>query len=288
MAPFKKGIAVVGSTTIDEIVDNGRRICKMGGVTTYAGLTYRRHGIRTLAVSNLAEQDLHLLDKLKAEKIAVCRGNSTCTTHFVNYIRGDERSQKLLLQADTIQAAQIRAILDQVDGLHLGPLHPGDIEWDAVNLSNSPELKIFIDVQGLTRKIDNKRISTSVSVHMDRALEIADIVKANGAEYRGVLDFYRITSSELMRRFHLQEIVVTLGAKGGFVQKPDGTAIHYPAFGIGSGVDPTGAGDVFFAAYVVSRLAAGKDILAACRHAAGIASRQVAGRYIAAGTLQLG
>ena len=287
MAPFKKGIAVIGSTTIDKIVENGRSICKLGGVTTYAGLTYRRHGIHTLAVSNLADQDLHLLDKLKAENIAVSRGNSTCTTHFVNYIKGDARSQKLLLQADTIQAAQIHAILDQVDSLHLGPLHPLDIEWDAVNLSNCPELLIFMDVQGLTRKIENNRISTSVSAHMDHALKIAHIVKANGAEYRAVLDFYRMTPSELMRRFHLQEIVVTLGAKGGFVRKPDGTAIHYPASGVGSGLDPTGAGDVFFAAYLVSRWADGKDIHAACRHAAGIASSQVAGRYITAGTLQL-
>jgi len=288
MAPFKKGIAVIGSTTIDEIVDNSRSICKLGGVTTYAGLTYCRHGIHTLAVSNLAEQDLHLLDKLKAENIAIYRGNSTCTTHFVNYIKGDARSQKLLLQADTIRAAQIHAILDLVDCLHLGPLHPLDIEWDAVNLSTCPELMIFMDVQGLTRKIDTNRISTSVSSHLDHALEIAHIVKANGAEYRAVLDFYRMTPSKLMRRYHLQEIVVTLGAKGGFVQKPDGTAIAYPASGVGSGVDPTGAGDVFFAAYLVSRWAEGKDIQTACRHAAGIASRQVAGRYITAGTLQLG
>jgi len=288
MAQFKKGIAVIGSTTIDEIVNNGRSICKLGGVTTYAGLTYRRHGIHTLVVSNLAEQDLHLLDKLKAENIAVCRGNSPCTTHFVNDINGDERSQKVLQQADTIQAAQIYAILDQVDCLHLGPLHPLDIEWDAVNLSNCPELMIFMDAQGLTRKIDSKRISTSVSAHMDRALEMAHVVKANGAEYRAVLDFYRISPSELMRRFHLQEILVTLGAKGGFVQRPDGTAIHYPATGAVSRVDPTGAGDVFFAAYLVSRWSDGKDVHTACRYAAGIASRQVAGSYIAASTLRLG
>jgi sugar/nucleoside kinase (ribokinase family) len=288
MVTFSKGIAVVGSTTIDEIVENGRSICKLGGVTTYAGLTYSRHGIHTLAVSNLAEQDLYLLEKLKSENVAVRRGNSSHTTHFINCIKGDDRSQKMLLRADTIQAAQIHAILDQVDSLHLGPLHPLDIEWEAVDLSNRPESMIVLDIQGLTRKADNQNISTSVSDHLQRALNVSHIVKANGPEYHAVLDFYRMDPSELMRRFDLQEIVVTLGAKGGFVQKRDGTAIHYQASEVGSVADPTGAGDVFFAAYLVSRWADGKDIYAACRYAAGIASRQVAGRYIAADTLRLG
>jgi len=51
MTTFKKGIAVVGSTTIDQIVAEDKNYLKLGGVTTYAGLTYRRHGIPTYIVS---------------------------------------------------------------------------------------------------------------------------------------------------------------------------------------------------------------------------------------------
>ena len=35
----------------------------LGGVTAYSGLTYRRHGINTLIVSNLAQQDLAVLER---------------------------------------------------------------------------------------------------------------------------------------------------------------------------------------------------------------------------------
>ena len=92
MNRLKNGIAVVGSTTIDQIVTENQSVFKLGGVTTYSGITYRRHGIDTLIVSNLAEQDLGIIDKLHGEKI-VCREEAEFTTHFVNYIKGDTRYQ---------------------------------------------------------------------------------------------------------------------------------------------------------------------------------------------------
>ena len=54
---IKKGIAVVGSTTIDKIVRENRSIFKLGGVTTYSGITYSRHGIDSYIVTNVAKQD---------------------------------------------------------------------------------------------------------------------------------------------------------------------------------------------------------------------------------------
>ena len=57
MKRLEKGIGVVGSTTIDKIVAEDQSYLKLGGVTTYAGITYRRHGIPARIVSNLADQD---------------------------------------------------------------------------------------------------------------------------------------------------------------------------------------------------------------------------------------
>jgi hypothetical protein len=43
---IEKGIAVIGSTTIDNIVHRNFSRFKIGGVTTYSGITYSRHGIK--------------------------------------------------------------------------------------------------------------------------------------------------------------------------------------------------------------------------------------------------
>jgi hypothetical protein len=41
-------IAVIGSTTVDKIVAQNLSFLKIGGVTTYSGITYARHGIDTV------------------------------------------------------------------------------------------------------------------------------------------------------------------------------------------------------------------------------------------------
>jgi sugar/nucleoside kinase (ribokinase family) len=52
-------------------------------------------------------------------------------------------------------------------------------------------------------------------------------------------------------------------------------------------VDPTGAGDVFFASYLVGRFLNNQNIADACRYAARTAGRQVSGKYITFDVLAL-
>jgi sugar/nucleoside kinase (ribokinase family) len=287
MKRLEKGIGVVGSTTIDKIVAEDQSYLKLGGVTTYAGITYRRHGIPARIVSNIADQDLRKINLLKAERIDVFTEATDRTTHFVNYIQGHRRYQGLPQQADPIEAGQIQAIIGRVDGLHLGPLHPLDIDPAALSLLRKSNLSIFLDVQGYTRMVKNKKVYPSVSDHLAEGLIAAQIIKANGSEYQSILDYYQMNLSELMIRFKIEESVVTLGENGGFVQKQSGETIKYAAKPVNSLVDPTGAGDVFFAAYIVSRFSNQMQIFDACRYAARIAAQQVEGKYITISQLAL-
>ena len=285
---LNKGISVVGSTTIDQIVTESRSVFKLGGVTTYSGITYRRHGINTLIVSNLAKQHLGILDRFHEEEIVVIREETEFTTHFVNYVKGDVRCQELPQQARPIGARQIRAVLDKIDGLHLGPLHPLDIELEALDLLRYSDLAIFLDVQGYTRMVKNKNVYPCVSEHMETGLSVAQIIKANAAELKIILDFYQINLAELMRRFKIEEFVVTLGENGGFVQTQNGDILQYAADIVKSPIDPTGAGDVFFAAYILARLSDKREVHDACGYASRIAAQQVAGKYITLEGLHLG
>jgi len=287
MKILKKGIGVVGSTTIDKIVAGDQSYLKLGGVTTYSGITYRRHGIPAFIVSNLAERDVQMIKNLKTEKIEVFNAASDETTHFVNYIQGDRRNQKLLQQACPIEAEQIQVMIHRVDGLHLGPLHPLDIDPAALGLLRNLNRPIFLDVQGYTRMVQNKKIYPSVSGHLTAGLISAQVIKANGIEHQSILDYYQMNLTELMVRFKIDESVVTSGKNGGFIRTQSGKTFHYAANPVSSPVDSTGAGDVFFAAYIVSRFSCQMHIPDACRYAARIAAQQVEGKYITINQLGL-
>jgi sugar/nucleoside kinase (ribokinase family) len=280
MNRLKKGIAVVGSTTIDKIISGKRSYLKLGGVTTYAGITYRRQGLPVIIVSNMAKQDEKLMDKLTAEDISVFGEESDLSTYFITHIKGDNRQLELLQRARSIRISQIRSILGKIGGLHLGPLHPLDLDSSVLASLQNSNLKIFLDVQGYTRTIKNRKIHRQVCDQMTAGLSLAHIAKANEAEYHTILSFFGMTLSELMRRFEIEEFVVTMGRGGGFIQKRNGKRFQYQAAKIKTLNDPTGAGDVFLAAYVIHRFVKKTNIPEACLAASEMAARQIEGKYI--------
>ena len=282
-----KKIGIVGSTTIDKIVTGKGSYFKLGGVTTYAGITYCRNGIPGFIVSNLADRDLNILNKLKTEKLYVFRGASDRSTYFVNHTRGHRRYQELPQKARPIAIDQIQAIIDRVNALHLGPLHPRDIDPAAFSWLHKLKLPIFLDVQGFTRRVENNKVYPFVSHHLSDAMQSAQVIKANEGEYQSILEFYQQNIVELMIRFKIEETVVTSGGKGGYVHTQDGKTFKYAAESVESPADLTGAGDVFFAAYITSRFLKQMNISEACRYAAEIAARQVAGKFISANQLGL-
>jgi sugar/nucleoside kinase (ribokinase family) len=162
-----------------------------------------------------------------------------------------------------------------------------DIDPPALSFLRHSNLAIFLDVQGYTRIIRDRRVYPEVANQLSEGLKAAQIIKANGAEYRTILDFYQLDLTDLMKRFKIQESVITLGKNGGFVQTQSGAAINYVADPVKCEVDPTGAGDVFFAAYIVSRFSNKMDIPEACRYAARCAAQQVEGNFLTINQLGL-
>ena len=282
-----KRIAVVGSTTVDKIVGQNLSFLKIGGVTTYSGITYARHGIETLAVSNIARQDQEIDARLQKENIVVFNGKTEHTTHFTNHINREGRQQELPLKARPISADQIANVLKRVNVIHLGPLHPSDIDMQAFRHLRDLNLYVILDVQGYVRSVKNQIVYPVVSKKLSDALMMAHIVKTNQTEYNAILDFYQMNLIELVTRFKIEEFIVTLREKGGFVQKQSGDKIHYDADTSMSVEDPTGAGDVFLASYIIGRLLKQINISEACTDAAKLVALQLAGNYIKKNTLLL-
>ena len=279
---IEKGIAVVGSTTIDKIIHRNLSRSKIGGVTTYAGITYSRHGIKTLVVTNVANRDREIIKRLQKESIVVCNGQTEITTHFRNTVDdgAGKRRQNILQQAASINQLQVIENLKNVGFVHLGPLHPSDIDIEAIELIDRLKRFVILDVQGLLRSVKNKIVYPAVSEHLPAAISVSHIVKANRQEYESLIDFFRMDLLELMRQFKINEFVVTSGHQGGFVQTITAEEIPYPAARVKSNGDPTGAGDIFLAAYAIGRFLNRRSIADACKYAAKLAALQIEGNYI--------
>jgi sugar/nucleoside kinase (ribokinase family) len=286
---IEKGITVVGSTTIDNIIHRNFSRFKIGGVTTYSGITYSRHGIRTRVVTNVASRDREIIRRLEQESIVVCNGQTEITTYFSNQLRDSEEKckQKILQQAAPINRNQMIKNLKDAGFVHLGPLHPSDIDSRAIDLIDPQERCVILDVQGLVRTVKNNIVFPAVSEHLPAAMRVSRIVKANRREYEFLIDFFRMGLKELIDHLKINEFVVTFGHKGGFVQTMTGEKIPYSAASVKSDGDPTGAGDVFLAAYVIGRFLKNRSIADASKYAAKIAARQIEGNYIKPDDLSL-
>jgi sugar/nucleoside kinase (ribokinase family) len=283
-----RAIAVIGSTAIDKIVQRNFSRFKIGGVTTYSGITYRRHGINTSVVTNVANRDREIIRRLQQESIVVYNGQTQFTTFFKNMIDDEgKRSQKILQQAASINREQVNENLKDVDFVHLGPLYPTDIDARAIELIDPLKHFVILDVQGLVRAVKNKIVYPAVSKSLPAAMRVAHIVKANRREYKSLIAFFRTDLLGLMRQFHINEFVVTAGHKGGFVQTERAGQISYPAAKVTSNEDPTGAGDIFLAAYVIGRFLKQRSIADSCKYAAKLAARQIMGKHIKPNDLYL-
>lgn len=276
-------VVVVGSVTIDEQVrPGGACVRQAGGVGIYGSIAFRKEGIDAAAVCNLGGHDEAAPERvLRRFGIAVHAGPGKRTTRFRNRIGSDGgRDQELLAVAPPIRAAALEPLLDGVDLVHLGPLHAGDIDGALFDLLGDRSVRVSLDAQGLLRASALGPVRAKPAALLPAALRLASIVKVAAGELETLLDPLGVGDRELVRRFGIEELVVTRGADGGSVVVPGGERVFYPAVPVNRSLDDTGAGDVFFAAYLAARLFRGCTIPESCLRAAERASLHVAGSHI--------
>lgn len=59
---MNKNIVIAGSATVDKIVQKGTITVKIGGVVTYAGITFKKKNLTPIIISNVSHTNKDIID----------------------------------------------------------------------------------------------------------------------------------------------------------------------------------------------------------------------------------
>jgi hypothetical protein len=245
----------VGHVTIDR-VSGGKRL---GGAAAFASLTAARLGLRSGLVTSTA-LSFPFWDAL--DGVEIHWQEAARTTELENIYVGSRRRQRVLAEAAPLTEVSLTSIRGCLKGdaavlycpvvhevqLPLAPLAPG-------GLSGVAPQGFFRQWKphGLVEACDWEDART--------ALARADFVSMSEND--------RVAPEELAEEFPGHAFAVTKGVKGVRVYS-EGDVYDLPAF-TAVEVDPTGAGDVFAAAFLIA-LRERRPVVRAARFAACVAS----------------
>ena len=248
---------VVGHVTKD-LYPDGYHI---GGTATYAAITAARLGRRP-AVLTRAAPDLPLSGALPQVEVLLLP--SPVTTTFENVYSPQGRQQVIHAVADPLLCSDVPRDWRRMPIVLLGPLAQ-EIGPDMVGCF---EGLIGVTPQGWMRQWDaSGRVSPQLWRGAAEVLPFVDALVLSEEDLRGDL-------TPLQEYIRLCKIVVlTTGWQGATVFL-EGERHEVPARACHSEVDPTGAGDVFAAAFLI-RLEETGDPLHATRFANVVASFSV-------------
>jgi sugar/nucleoside kinase (ribokinase family) len=227
---------VVGHVCQDLLPDGG---LSLGGSVSYAATTALRMGCNVGVVTSTGP-DLDLAQALPGAQIA-CH-ESAATTLFENIYLDGKRKQIIHQRADTIRCEFIPFSWRSAPMVYLGAI---DQEIDPeVFCCFADESLIAVMPQGFFRQWDDQGRVSFVEWNPPQAvLERINVLVLSELDV--------VDPEQLVRDWeHLIEIIVVTHAERGATVYQAGELCHYPARPAQE-VDPTGAGDVFTAAFLV-------------------------------------
>jgi sugar/nucleoside kinase (ribokinase family) len=252
----------VGTITRD-LLGNGKTT--IGGTVTYAAATACGLGMRTGIIARADPQ--FDLSPLRERGIEILRLPAQETTTFANLYRDGRRLQYISAVAGAISPADIPDEWRTARIVHLGPLAQ---DLPASVACAFDQALIGVTPQGWMRQWGSDGLIHAVPwAQPEDVLSCSDVLVFSVDDVAG--------DERLIHHYGslVETMVVTQSRRGATVYRRGQRPHHFPAF-TANEVDPTGAGDVFCAAYLI-HLAETGDPYASCRFANCVASFSVEG-----------
>jgi sugar/nucleoside kinase (ribokinase family) len=214
--------------------------------------------------ASCAERDrADLLPELGSLGLGTAWLPSDTTAAYTFHYDGDRRTMWQEAVAEPWSPQQAVAAVGDADWVHVGALTRSDFPVETL-AALADRRKLLVDGQGLVRSPALGPLRRDAGI--GAALEHVAILKLDDEEatiLAGSLE------AEAIRRLGVAEVIVTLGARGSFVVTRD-LAEQAAAAPAAEPVDPTGAGDMFSAAYLDAR----------CRGVAPPEAARTAGAFV--------
>jgi sugar/nucleoside kinase (ribokinase family) len=249
-------LAVVGNLARDLIADTPPRA---GGGPFHCARALRLLPERSLIVARSG--DPSLFPPLVALGVPVKRVTGTRTSSFAFHYQGDVRIMTVTELGDAWEP-ETASLLEPGGWVHVASLARSDFPPETL-AAFARGRRLSFDGQGLVRpdRTGPLELDADFDPELLRHVSILKLAEEE-AEVMGDLG-----------ALDVPEVVVTHGTRGCHVHV-DGKVEHVPALGVD--VDPTGAGDMFSAAYMAAR-AARQSPVAAARRASTVVAEVLAG-----------
>jgi sugar/nucleoside kinase (ribokinase family) len=243
-------LAVVGNLSIDRIDGTPPRI---GGGPYHAARALRLLAARGEVIARCADSDRRfLLARLAALGIPMQLLHGTRTTGFSFTYDGDTRTMSVDSIGDSWTPRDARAVDRRVRWLHVAPLLRTDFPAETLAELGRGR-RLLLDGHGLVRRpqIGPLELDDDFDPDVLRHVTILKLAEDEAA---------------IVGDVDVPELIVTLASRGAIVYA-NGRETNVRAKPLAR--DPTGAGDAFAAAYLVSR-ASGHAPAAAARRATAV------------------
>lgn len=272
---MKHELCCIGHITLDTIITPQNTVYLPGGTAFYFSHALARLDADYLLVTALAETEMEAVAGLRAKGIEVRAWPSAHTVVFENRYghNPDERTQRVLQEADAFTVEQLRDVEAQV--FHLGPLLANDIPA-AVIKALAVKGKVSLDVQGFLRRVKDQQVLGTDWAEKKELLPFIHYLKANEEELElltGSSDVYQ--GAKTLAAWGVKEVIITMGSRGSLLYSGE-RFYTIPAFVPARVTDATGCGDTYMAGYVYSRIK-GEGLQASGEFAAAMASLKIEG-----------
>lgn len=255
-------LLIIGPITNDHLLLD-EDYTSLGGTTTYGAALAKKLDYQPAIVTSMKREDL---PPNSLPGIPIHIAESSTTTSFVNtYNSEGVRKQKLIDIATKIKPPDIPKEWVKSPVVLIGPL-ANEVDYSCARIfSNSI---VIANIQGWLRQWDSKGMTSS-----PKAWDGIEVLPFLEAAIVSEHDFDNLANFEQWKTL-VKILVVTHGENGSTVFH-SGKKINIPAWKVDS-VDPTGAGDVFAAAFSLS-YSKSSDVENAARFASCASSFSVQG-----------